>query len=143
MDIYVVCECMCNILGREILEYIRRVFFVGESGNYVIFNVDGDVEGCFDVFKLIKCGNKYVDVKIGEWDKELILGYNLMLGFKIVVLFCWLICKSNEVKVFVVGREFCCWICEVCNGNYYLVNEIVCELCFLGYILIFSGRVCV
>lgn len=40
-----VCECMCNMLGREILKYIRNVFFIGESGNYMYFDENGDVEG--------------------------------------------------------------------------------------------------
>lgn len=64
-----VCECMCNILGKEFLEYVRNVFFIGVSGNYVCFNVDGDVEGCFDVLMFIKQGNNYKIVYIGEWDK--------------------------------------------------------------------------
>lgn len=141
-DTHAVCERMRNISGREILEYIRRVSFVGASGNQVTFNADGDVEARFDVFKLIKRGNKYADVKIGEWDKELTLGYNLTPGFKTIVSSCRPICKSNEVKVPVAGRESCCWTCEVCNGNHYLVNETVCELCPLGYTPTLSGRAC-
>lgn len=139
---HTVCERMRNISGREILKYIRRVSFIGVSGNPVHFNADGDVRGRFDIFMLIKRGNQYADVQIGEWDQKLSLKPNLAPDFKVTVSSCRPICKSNEVKIAVVGREACCWTCRLCNGNHYLVNDTACEQCPLGYTPTPNGRAC-
>lgn len=137
-----VCERMRNTSGKEILEYIRKVSFVGESGNHVHFNADGDVDGRFDVLMFIKQGNRYADVQIGEWDKRLKLKAKAFSVFKQVTSSCKPTCKSNEVKVPVVGKESCCWTCQLCNGNHYLVNDSVCALCPLGYTPTPNGRAC-
>lgn len=141
-DTQTVCERMRNISGREILEYIRRVSFIGVSGNPIHFNADGDVKGRFDVFMLIKRGNQYADIQIGEWDQKLSLKPNLAPELKATVSSCRPICKSNEVKIAVFGKETCCWTCRLCNGNHYLVNDTACEQCPLGYTPTPNGRAC-
>lgn len=138
-----VCERMRNTSGKEILEHIRKVSFVGESGNHVHFNADGDVDGRFDVFVFIKRGNQYADVPIGEWHNELKLESKALSLFKRVSSSCRPTCKSNEVKVPVLGKESCCWTCQLCNGNHYLVNDSVCALCPLGSTPTPNGRACV
>ena len=136
------CERMRNASGKEILEFIRNVSFVGASGNHVHFNADGDVDGRFDVFMFTKQGNDYADVQIGEWDKRLRLQSRAMSVFKPVTSSCQPTCRSKEVKVPVVGRESCCWTCQLCNGKHYIVNDSFCALCPLGYAPTSNGRAC-
>lgn len=137
-----VCERMRNTSGREILEFIRKVSFVGASGNHVHFNAAGDVDGRFDVFMFTKRGNDYAHIQIGEWDKLLRLESKVIPVFKQVISSCRPTCKSKEVKVPVVGKESCCWTCRLCNGNHYLVNDSFCALCPLGYTPTSDGRAC-
>lgn len=137
-----VCERMRNISGREVLEYIRNVSFVGASGNHVHFNADGDVDGRFDILVFTKQGNHYSDVQIGEWDKRLKLESKALSVFKQVTSSCQPTCTSKEVRVPVPRKESCCWTCHLCNGNHYLVNDSFCALCPLGYKPTPNGRAC-
>lgn len=137
-----VCERMRNISGKELLEHVRNVSFIGASGNHVRFNADGDVEGRFDVLMFTKQGNNYKTVHIGEWDKRLKLKPRALSAFKEVSSSCQPVCKRKEVKVPVVGKEFCCWTCNLCNGNHYIVNNSICEKCPLGYLPTPNGHAC-
>lgn len=137
-----VCERMRNVSGKEVLEQIRNVSFVGASGNHVHFNADGDVDGRFDVLMFTKREDHYETVNIGEWDKRLKLQAKALTVFKGVSSSCQPVCKSKEVKVPVVGKEFCCWTCNLCNGDHYLVNDSVCQRCPLGYAPTPDGRAC-
>ena len=136
------CERMRNVSGKELLKEIRNVSFVGESGNFVHFNADGDVDGHFDVLMFTRQGDTYHTVKIGEWDTNLMLQTRVKSVLKGVTSSCQPVCKSNEVKVPVAGRESCCWTCNLCNGNHYIVNDSICERCPLGYIPTSDGRAC-
>lgn len=137
-----VCERMRNISGKELLQHIRNVSFIGASGNHVRFNAEGDVEGHFDVLMFTKQGSSYRSVQVGEWDKRLKLQPRALPAFKGVSSSCQPVCKSKEVKVPVIGREFCCWTCDLCNGNHYIVNNSICEECPLGYIPTPDGHAC-
>lgn len=137
-----VCERMRNVSGKEFLEQIRNVSFVGASGNHVHFNADGDVDGHFDVLMFTKQGNHYKTIQIGEWDTKLKLQPRVTPVFKGVSSSCQPVCKSKEVKVPVAGKESCCWTCNLCNGNHYIVNDSICEQCPLGYIPTPDGRAC-
>lgn len=137
-----VCERMRNMSGKEVLDQIRNVSFLGASGNHIRFNENGDVDGRFDVFMFTKQGNNFKTVQIGDWDKQLKLHSRVLSVFSGVSSSCQPVCKSKEVKVPVVGKESCCWNCNMCNGNHYIVNDSICEQCPLGYIPTPDGRAC-
>ena len=137
-----ICQSMRNVSGKELLQFIRNVSFVGASGNHVHFNAEGDVAGQYDVLMFTKQDGVYKTVLLGEWNKELKVRLNDVSAFRKVESSCRPSCKSNEVKVPVIGRKSCCWSCQACDGNSYLLNDSFCAQCPLGYWPAPAGRKC-
>ncbi|XP_032238524.2 metabotropic glutamate receptor 3 isoform X2 [Nematostella vectensis] len=125
-----VCPAMENISGSELLGYIRNASFVGATGEKVHFDANGDVEGIYDVMRFEKSSGTYRNVIIGTWKDKLRMRNEHK--FEIVKSSCSDECSSDEVMLPVRGKEACCWSCEPCKGNSYVINRTTCLTCPLG-----------
>ena len=140
------CDAMRNISGKELLANIRDVSFTGTTGSEVRFDENGDMGGAYEINIFRKQNNKWGNVVIGEWNHGLSIDPPALLEssltFNSVESHCTPECRRGQYKVPVKGKESCCWICEPCTGNFYVVNGSHCLECPLGQWPLDNGKGC-
>ncbi|XP_043093091.1 glutamate receptor, metabotropic 8a isoform X2 [Puntigrus tetrazona] len=127
------CPRMSNINGKELLGYIRNVNFNGSAGTPVVFNLNGDAPGRYDIFQYQITNKSTAEYKvIGQWTNKLHLNVDAMRWRTgdptLPVSVCSVPCQMGERKKIVKGVP-CCWHCERCEGYHFQASEFSCELC--------------
>ncbi|XP_049808113.1 metabotropic glutamate receptor 4-like [Schistocerca nitens] len=133
------CDAMKPIKGMELLKYLRKVDFVGLSGDKFRFDPNGDGPARYNIihFKQLRPGH-FKWVRVGEY-KEGELRLNMSeIQFKLghpqpPESVCSLPCESGQAKKYVEG-ESCCWHCFNCT-QYQIrhpTDETQCLMCPLG-----------
>ena len=119
------CDLMKTLDRQLLLSYIRNVTFNGTSG-LIRFNANGDSPGRYDIFTFKK--NSYD--RIGTWGNGALTMNTASLPADRVQSKCGDTCEMGAIKR---RREpDCCWTCEVCAANEYVVDENTCTMCDQG-----------
>lgn len=126
------CSKMDTINGTLLLKYIRDVNFTGIAGTPVVFNVNGDAPGRYEIYQY-QIANDTMEYKIiGHWTDQLHLDINEMQwpgGTQdIPSSICSQPCRPGQRKKIVKGIP-CCWHCENCDGYQYQADTYTCKMC--------------
>lgn len=126
------CSKMDTINGTLLLKYIRDVNFTGIAGTPVVFNVNGDAPGRYEIYQY-QIANDTMEYKIiGHWTDQLHLDINEMQwpgGTQdIPSSICSQPCRAGQRKKTVKGIP-CCWHCENCDGYQYQADTYTCKMC--------------
>ncbi|XP_036389006.1 metabotropic glutamate receptor 4-like [Megalops cyprinoides] len=126
------CSRMDPINGTMLLKFIRNVNFTGIAGNPVLFNVNGDAPGRYEIFQYQIKNNTAEYKVIGHWTDQLHLDIKAMQwpgGVRQVpASICSQPCRPGERKKTVKGMP-CCWHCERCDGYQYQADTYNCKMC--------------
>uniref|UniRef100_A0A8C6KQK0 Glutamate metabotropic receptor 8 n=1 Tax=Nothobranchius furzeri TaxID=105023 RepID=A0A8C6KQK0_NOTFU len=122
-----------NIDGKELLGHIRAVKFNGSASTPVMFNENGDAPGRYDIFQYQITNRSAAEYRvIGSWTNKLHLKVEAMRWRtgdpSLPASVCSMPCRTGERKKVVKGAP-CCWHCERCEGYYFQVSEVACEMC--------------
>ncbi|XP_064154948.1 metabotropic glutamate receptor 4-like [Anguilla rostrata] len=126
------CSKMDPINGTMLLKFIRNVNFTGIAGNPVLFNVNGDAPGRYEIFQY-QIKNSTAEYKaIGNWTDQLHLNIKAMQwpggARQVPVSICSQPCPPGHRKKTVKGIP-CCWHCERCDGYQYQADTYTCKMC--------------
>uniref|UniRef100_A0A8C5RDQ9 Glutamate metabotropic receptor 2 n=1 Tax=Laticauda laticaudata TaxID=8630 RepID=A0A8C5RDQ9_LATLA len=126
------CDSMKPVNGKRFYkDFMLNVTF---DGNMVRFDQCGDGIGRYNIFNYQRANGRYRYQKVGYWAEGLILNTSLIPWVKtsIPVSQCSDPCKKNEMKSMQPG-DMCCWICIPCQPYEFLLDELTCRDCGLGY----------
>lgn len=108
-------------------------------GSQVRFDQQGDGLGRYNIYNYQKVGStaSYAYVKIGKWFEDgLIIDPNKLLwnerSTSVPESVCSHPCQMGEIKIMQQGDR-CCWICNPCKDQEFVVNEFSCEKCPNGW----------
>ncbi|KAM8829761.1 metabotropic glutamate receptor 4 isoform X2 [Synchiropus splendidus] len=126
------CSKMDSINGTLLLKYIRMVNFSGIAGTPVVFNVNGDAPGRYEIYQY-QITNETTEYKIiGHWTDQLHLDIEEMQWpggtQEIPSSICSQPCRPGQRKKTVKGIP-CCWHCENCDGYQYQADTYTCKMC--------------
>uniref|UniRef100_A0A672YUZ5 Glutamate metabotropic receptor 4 n=1 Tax=Sphaeramia orbicularis TaxID=375764 RepID=A0A672YUZ5_9TELE len=123
------CSKMETINGTLLLKYIRNVNFTGIAGTPVVFNVNGDAPGRYEIYQY-QIANSTMEYKIiGHWTDQLHLDMQWPGGTQeIPSSICSQPCRAGQRKKTVKGIP-CCWHCENCDGYQYQADTYTCKMC--------------
>ncbi|XP_029973942.1 metabotropic glutamate receptor 4 isoform X1 [Salarias fasciatus] len=126
------CSKMDTINGTLLLKYIRNVNFTGIAGTPVVFNVNGDAPGRYEIYQY-QITNNVTEYKIiGDWTDQLHLDTNEMQWpggtQEVPSSICSQPCRAGQRKKTVKGIP-CCWHCENCDGYQYQADTYTCKMC--------------
>ncbi|CAK6957559.1 metabotropic glutamate receptor 4-like isoform X1 [Scomber scombrus] len=126
------CSNMETINGTLLLKYIRHVNFTGIAGTPVVFNVNGDAPGRYEIYQY-QISNSTTEYKIiGHWTDQLHLDINEMQWpggtQEVPSSICSQPCRPGQRKKTVKGIP-CCWHCENCDGYQYQADTHTCKMC--------------
>ena len=140
------CDSLLNISGKELLANLRNVSFVGATGFNVRFDENGDMGGAYEINLFRNENGKWGNVMIGEWNHGLSIKPSVLQGdspsLHVIESHCTPRCGRGHHRVPVKGKDTCCWTCEPCNGNSYVLNDSFCLECPLGQWPLASGKGC-
>uniref|UniRef100_A0A8C2YXX8 Glutamate metabotropic receptor 4 n=1 Tax=Cyclopterus lumpus TaxID=8103 RepID=A0A8C2YXX8_CYCLU len=126
------CPQMETINGTLLLKYIRHVNFTGIAGTPVIFNVNGDAPGRYEIYQYQMTNNATEYKIIGHWTDQLHLNTNEMqwpgATQEVPSSICSQPCRPGQRKKTVKGIP-CCWHCENCDGYQYQADTFTCKMC--------------
>ncbi|XP_047463089.1 metabotropic glutamate receptor 4-like isoform X2 [Mugil cephalus] len=126
------CSRMETINGTLLLKYIRNVNFTGIAGTPVIFNVNGDAPGRYEIYQYQITNNTTEYKIIGHWTDQLHLDINEMQwpggSQEVPSSICSQPCRPGQRKKTVKGIP-CCWHCENCDGYQYQADTYTCKMC--------------
>ncbi|XP_055366173.1 metabotropic glutamate receptor 4-like isoform X3 [Betta splendens] len=126
------CSKMDTINGTLLLKYIRDVNFTGIAGTPVVFNVNGDAPGRYEIYQYQMMNNTTEYKIIGHWTDQLHLDIPEMQwpgGIQDVPSsICSHPCRPGQRKKIVKGIP-CCWHCESCDGYQYQADTYTCKMC--------------
>ncbi|XP_071379286.1 metabotropic glutamate receptor 4-like isoform X1 [Centroberyx affinis] len=126
------CSKMDTINGTLLLKYIRNVNFTGIAGTPVIFNVNGDAPGRYEIYQYQMTNNTTEYKIIGHWTDHLHLDTNEMqwpgATREVPSSICSQPCRAGQRKKTVKGIP-CCWHCENCDGYQYQADTYTCKMC--------------
>ncbi|XP_035237698.1 metabotropic glutamate receptor 4-like isoform X2 [Anguilla anguilla] len=126
------CSKMDPINGTMLLKFIRNVNFTGIAGNPVLFNVNGDAPGRYEIFQYQIKNNTAEYKAIGNWTDQLHLNIKAMQwpggARQVPVSICSQPCPPGHRKKTVKGIP-CCWHCERCDGYQYQADTYTCKMC--------------
>uniref|UniRef100_A0A8C7U6U7 G-protein coupled receptors family 3 profile domain-containing protein n=1 Tax=Oncorhynchus mykiss TaxID=8022 RepID=A0A8C7U6U7_ONCMY len=124
------CSKMETINGTMLLKFIRKVNFTGIAGTPVIFNVNGDAPGRYEIYQYQMKHNTTEYKIIGHWADQLHLDEMWWPGGTLQVpqSICSQPCCPGERKKTVKGVP-CCWHCERCDGYQYQADTYSCKMC--------------
>ncbi|XP_029575052.1 metabotropic glutamate receptor 4-like [Salmo trutta] len=126
------CSKMETINGTMLLKFIRKVNFTGIAGTPVIFNVNGDAPGRYEIYQYQMKHNTTEYKIIGHWADQLHLDTNEMRWpggtLHVPQSICSQPCCPGERKKTVKGVP-CCWHCERCDGYQYQADTYSCKMC--------------
>ncbi|XP_034550747.1 metabotropic glutamate receptor 4-like [Notolabrus celidotus] len=126
------CPKMELINGTLLLKYIRNVNFTGIAGTPVVFNMNGDAPGRYEIYQYQVTSN-FSDYKIiGHWTDQLYLDTTEMQWpggtQEVPSSICSQPCRPGQRKKTVKGIP-CCWHCENCDGYQYQADTFTCKMC--------------
>ncbi|KAK2897385.1 metabotropic glutamate receptor 4 isoform X1 [Channa argus] len=126
------CSRMDSINGTLLLKYIRNVNFTGIAGTPVVFNVNGDAPGRYEIYQYQITNNSTEYKIIGHWTDQLHLDINEMQWpggtQEVPSSICSQPCHPGQRKKIVKGIP-CCWHCENCDGYQYQADTYTCKMC--------------
>ncbi|KAM6982813.1 metabotropic glutamate receptor 4-like isoform 1-T1 [Tautogolabrus adspersus] len=126
------CSKMETINGTQLLKYIRNVNFSGIAGTPVVFNVNGDAPGRYEIYQYQMTSNSTEYKIIGHWTDQLYLDTNEMQWpggtQEVPSSICSQPCRPGQRKKTVKGIP-CCWHCENCDGYQYQADTYTCKMC--------------
>ncbi|XP_063738942.1 metabotropic glutamate receptor 4-like [Eleginops maclovinus] len=126
------CSRMETINGTLLLKYIRNVNFTGIAGTPVIFNVNGDAPGRYEIYQYQITNNNTEYKIIGHWTDQLYLDTDEMqwpgATQEVPSSICSQPCRLGQRKKTVKGIP-CCWHCENCDGYQYQADTYTCKMC--------------
>ncbi|KAK2851685.1 hypothetical protein Q5P01_007961 [Channa striata] len=126
------CSKMDSINGTLLLKYIRHVNFTGIAGTPVVFNVNGDAPGRYEIYQYQIMNNTTEYKIIGHWTDQLHLDINEMQWpggtQEVPSSICSQPCRPGQRKKIVKGIP-CCWHCENCDGYQYQADIFTCKMC--------------
>uniref|UniRef100_A0A667ZAU9 Glutamate metabotropic receptor 4 n=1 Tax=Myripristis murdjan TaxID=586833 RepID=A0A667ZAU9_9TELE len=126
------CSKMETINGTLLLKYIRNVNFTGIAGTPVVFNVNGDAPGRYEIYQYQITNNTTEYKIIGHWTDQLHLDTNEMqwpgATNEVPSSICSQPCRPGQRKKTVKGIP-CCWHCENCDGYQYQADTYTCKMC--------------
>ncbi|XP_044207406.1 metabotropic glutamate receptor 4-like [Thunnus albacares] len=126
------CSKMDTINGTLLLKYIRNVNFTGIAGTPVVFNVNGDAPGRYEIYQYQIANNTTEYKIIGHWTDQLHLDINEMQWpggtQEVPSSICSQPCRPGQRKKTVKGIP-CCWHCENCDGYQYQADTYTCKMC--------------
>ncbi|XP_034028783.1 metabotropic glutamate receptor 4-like [Thalassophryne amazonica] len=126
------CSKMDTINGTLLLKYIRSVNFTGIAGTPLVFNVNGDAPGRYEIYQYQITNNTTEYKIIGHWTDQLHLDIHEMQwpgGTQDVPSsICSQPCHPGQRKKTVKGIP-CCWHCENCDGYQYQADTYTCKMC--------------
>ncbi|XP_008317396.1 metabotropic glutamate receptor 4-like [Cynoglossus semilaevis] len=126
------CPKMDSINGTLLLKYIRYVNFTGIAGTPVVFNVNGDAPGRYEIYQYQIANNTAEYKIIGHWTDQLHLDIPDMQwpgGTQDTPSsICSQPCRPGQRKKTVKGIP-CCWHCENCDGYQYQADTHTCKMC--------------
>uniref|UniRef100_A0A8D0CVM1 Metabotropic glutamate receptor 5 n=1 Tax=Sander lucioperca TaxID=283035 RepID=A0A8D0CVM1_SANLU len=130
------CDAMRPIDGATLLDFLMKTNFTGVSGEGILFDVNGDSPGRYEIMNFKKMGKDYYDyINVGSWDYR---------GLKIdddeiwpnrdgiIKSVCSEPCDKGQIKVIRKGEVSCCWTCTPCKENEFVFDEYTCRACELG-----------
>ena len=111
-------------------------------GSQVRFDQQGDGLGRYNIYNYQKVPSydltpSYTYVKIGKWFEDgLDIDPNKLLwnerSTSVPESVCSHPCQTGEIKIMQQGDR-CCWICNPCKDQEFVVNEFSCEKCPDGW----------
>ncbi|XP_037539778.1 metabotropic glutamate receptor 4-like [Nematolebias whitei] len=126
------CSKMDTINGTLLLKYIRHVNFTGIAGIPVVFNVNGDAPGRYEIYQYQIRNNNTEYKIIGHWTDQLHLDISEMQWpggtQEVPSSICSQPCRPGQRKKIVKGIP-CCWHCENCDGYQYQADTYTCKMC--------------
>ncbi|XP_077368714.1 metabotropic glutamate receptor 4-like isoform X1 [Festucalex cinctus] len=126
------CSKMDTINGTLLLKYIRNVNFSGIAGTPVVFNVNGDAPGRYEIYQYQIKSNTTEYKIIGHWTDHLHLDTDEMQWpgetQEVPASICSQPCRAGQRKKTVKGIP-CCWHCENCDGYQYQADTYTCKMC--------------
>nr|XP_057906756.1 metabotropic glutamate receptor 4 [Doryrhamphus excisus] len=126
------CSRMETINGTLLLKYIRNVNFSGIAGTPVVFNVNGDAPGRYEIYQYQMTNNTTEYKIIGHWTDQLHLDTEEMQwpggSQEVPSSICSQPCRAGQRKKTVKGIP-CCWHCENCDGYQYQADTYTCKMC--------------
>ncbi|XP_075955736.1 metabotropic glutamate receptor 4-like [Anarhichas minor] len=126
------CPKMESINGTLLLKYIRHVNFTGIAGTPVVFNVNGDAPGRYEIYQYQMTNNATEYKIIGNWTDQLHLDTKEMqwpgATQEVPSSICSQPCRPGQRKKTVKGIP-CCWHCENCDGYQYQADTYTCKMC--------------
>ncbi|KAK9514953.1 hypothetical protein VZT92_025633 [Zoarces viviparus] len=126
------CPKMETINGTLLLKYIRHVNFTGIAGTPVVFNVNGDAPGRYEIYQYQMTNNATEYKIIGHWTDQLHLDTKEMqwpgATQEVPSSICSQPCRPGQRKKTVKGIP-CCWHCENCDGYQYQADTYTCKMC--------------
>ncbi|XP_068996551.1 metabotropic glutamate receptor 4-like isoform X1 [Embiotoca jacksoni] len=126
------CSKMETINGTLLLKYIRNVNFIGIAGTPVVFNVNGDAPGRYEIYQYQTTNNTAEYKIIGHWTDQLHLDTEEMRWpggtREVPSSICSQPCRAGQRKKTVKGIP-CCWHCENCDGYQYQADTHTCKMC--------------
>uniref|UniRef100_A0AAQ4REC7 G-protein coupled receptors family 3 profile domain-containing protein n=1 Tax=Gasterosteus aculeatus aculeatus TaxID=481459 RepID=A0AAQ4REC7_GASAC len=126
------CPKMETINGTLLLKYIRHVNFTGIAGTPVVFNVNGDAPGRYEIYQYQITNNTTEYKIIGNWTDQLHLDTDEMqwpgATQEVPSSICSQPCRPGQRKKTVKGIP-CCWHCENCDGYQYQADTYTCKMC--------------
>ncbi|RWS05544.1 metabotropic glutamate receptor 4-like protein, partial [Dinothrombium tinctorium] len=133
------CNQMLPIDGTLLLKYLKKVHFVGLSGDRFQFTKNGDGPVRYNLihFKQIEPG-VFQWINVGTYEGErLNLDLNKVQfhysSDEIPVSVCSLPCNKGQAKKYIEG-ENCCWHCFDCTKYQILIGETRCSDCPNGFL---------
>ncbi|KAM9856170.1 metabotropic glutamate receptor 4-like [Aulostomus maculatus] len=126
------CSKMETINGTLLLKYIRNVNFSGIAGTPVVFNMNGDAPGRYEIYQY-QIKNNTTEYKIiGHWTDQLHLDTEEMQWpggtQEVPSSICSQPCRAGQRKKTVKGIP-CCWHCENCDNYQYQADTYTCKMC--------------
>ncbi|RWS29510.1 metabotropic glutamate receptor 8-like protein [Leptotrombidium deliense] len=134
-----ICTQMLPIDGNLLLKYLKRVSFVGLSGDKFEFTSNGDGPVRYNLIHFKQTEpNQFQWINVGTYeDDRLNLDLNKvqfhLSNREIPVSVCSLQCNKGQAKKYIEG-ENCCWHCFDCTKYQILITETRCSDCPNGYL---------
>uniref|UniRef100_A0A673BX73 Metabotropic glutamate receptor 5 n=1 Tax=Sphaeramia orbicularis TaxID=375764 RepID=A0A673BX73_9TELE len=130
------CDAMRPIDGATLLDFLMKTNFTGVSGEGILFDVNGDSPGRYEIMNFKKMGKDYYDyINVGSWDNSgLKIDDDEIWPNKesIIKSVCSEPCDKGQIKVIRKGEVSCCWTCTPCKENEFVFDEYTCRACDLG-----------
>ncbi|CAB1444436.1 unnamed protein product, partial [Pleuronectes platessa] len=102
------------------------------AGTPVVFNVNGDAPGRYEIYQYQMANNTTEYKSIGHWTDQLHLDISEMQWpggtQEVPSSVCSQPCRAGQRKKTVKGIP-CCWHCENCDGYQYQADTYTCKMC--------------